>query len=357
MLRQLGLLYDVSSSMEAPFNIVQRNGSSESKSNYLIHLMNKLIKEKNTHVFTLLFGGKKEAQIIDFISYIEKMDIYLSKLDLTKENQKEEFNKSIKEIYPNVINNFDEVEDLTNLNMAFITGLIREDNHNYANKDMIIHISTIIEGIIFFLEDLILKKRKIIKEENNLQEVINIAIEKLFNKIYEQMKYDDNIKIIESDKLKPILEKMDELINKCIPHFPPNENRNLIYYLKDKIYGESHLVEACKKALKLFSVNKHKYHQQMLIIITDGSSDDIDKLKDIINQLKKNNVYVLICYISNYCSNYMLYNKIEYTNIKEESDKKLFELSSQIQLGDPIFKCFLSNSRVINPKILGFLLE
>ena len=151
MLRQLGLLYDVSSSMEAPFNIVQRNGSSESKSNYLIHLMNKLIKEKNTHVFTLLFGGKKEAQIIDFISYIEKMDIYLSKLNLTKENRKEEFNKSIKEIYPNVTNNFDEVEDLTNLNMAFITGLIREDNHNYANKNMIIHISTIIEGIIFFL--------------------------------------------------------------------------------------------------------------------------------------------------------------------------------------------------------------
>ena len=198
--------------MEAPFNIVQRNGSSESKSNYLIYLMKKLIKEKNTHVFTLLFGGKKEAQIIDFISYIEKMDIYLSKLNLTKENQKEEFNKSIKEIYPNVTNNFDEVEDLTNLNMAFITGLIREDNHNYANKDMIIHISTIIEGIIFFLEDLILKKRKIIKEEINLKEVINIAIEKLFNKIYEQMKYDDNIKIIESDKLKPILEKMDAFL-------------------------------------------------------------------------------------------------------------------------------------------------
>ena len=60
MLRQLGILYDVSNSMKTPFNIIQENDSSETKSDYLIHMMNKIIKDKNIHIFTLLFGGKKK---------------------------------------------------------------------------------------------------------------------------------------------------------------------------------------------------------------------------------------------------------------------------------------------------------
>ena len=339
MLRQLGILYDVSNSMKSPFNIFQGNDPPQTKSDYLIHMMNKIIKDKNIHIFTLLFGGKKNAEIFDYISYIEKMNIYLSKLNIGKENKRN--SELTKEISSGIENKHDEKNYLTDLNKAFILKLIHQNDSNLTDIENIFPFLTGIKRIISFFDVFKLNDRNI---------NINNCIEELFQKIYEQMKNDNNIKIIKSNELKPILEKMDELIEKYIPHYHSNENRNFLYYLKDKIYGESRLAGVCEGSLKLFSINKNKYHQQMLIIVTDGSINDIDELKGIFNELKKNNVYVLICYISNFSSKHMLYDKIENTNINEEKGKKLFELSSKIYWKDPISKCFLSNGWIIKTK-------
>ena len=352
MKRVLGILYDVSNSMKNSFNITQNINSTEIKSNYLMHLMNKLTKDKDIYIFTLLFGGQWKSPIIDFISYIEKMNKYISNLNLPKENQKEEFISLMKRIYPDIENKLNEEINLTDLNMAFIIGLIKEnkllkENINPNSIKIIISFLSIVNKIISFIDSLISKKNNMKNEEYSLKRFLKYYIQELFTIIYEQMRNDNTYKIIQSIELQPILVKTDELIEKYIPILSPDENKNFIYYLKDKIYGERELAEVTEKAFNIFTINKNNFHQQILIIVTDGLSNDLDKVYNIIEQMKSNSVYVLVCYISNFYSNHMLYNDIRQIQINQERGKILFQLSSEIFFKDPFFKCFLQNGWII----------
>ena len=108
--------------------------------------------------------------------------------------------------------------------------------------------------------------------------------------------------------------------------------------------------KASINALKIFTVNKNKYHQQILIIVTDGLTNDIDELKKTIEQLEKNNVYILVCYFSKFSSNRLLYDDIQNANIREEGAKAFFDMSTRIYIKDPFFKSFLTNGWVSKTK-------
>ena len=73
MLKLIGVLFDASSTMAAPYYLTSDNILKEPKSHSLIDILTKATKNNNTDVFSILFGCKKIIILLIFLIYFSKI--------------------------------------------------------------------------------------------------------------------------------------------------------------------------------------------------------------------------------------------------------------------------------------------
>lgn len=342
MLKLIGVLFDVSSTMAAPYYLTSDNISKEPKSHSLIDILTKATKNNNTDVFSILFGCKKNnnttnffdllfednknKKIIDFISLITEISNY----EINVANPKKKFVKHMDKYLPKNIEDYlYNPNSPSNSSMSFLCGLITQ-HQNIRSK--------IFEKLPKLppIRSLNGNQNEINKKINQIKNALYICIEELISNCFEKMKFDNNYKILKSKNLVNIMNKINALIKDIKPSSLSNEKNNFIDYLENRIYGDSFFTEACEKAVNIFESNKNKYHKKMLIIVTDGLSEGSDPTK-YIKQLKENNVYVVVCYIGKNFQTNILYSDDSF-NIKEEGALYLFKLSSKINYQSTIYQ-------------------
>ena len=137
MLKLIGVLFDVSSTMAAPYYLTSNNIFKEPKSHSLIDILTKATKNNNTDVFSILFGCKKNnnttnffdllfkdnknKKIIDFISLITEISNY----EINIANPKKEFVKLMDKYLPKNIEDYlYNPNSPSNSSMSFLCGLI-----------------------------------------------------------------------------------------------------------------------------------------------------------------------------------------------------------------------------------------
>ena len=91
MSKLIGVLFDVSGSMEYPFkNLSNKKYSIKAKSNSLLSILTNISKNFKIDLFTLLFGSKS-TEISDFLLLLKLINSFLKDLQLDDSNPKERF--------------------------------------------------------------------------------------------------------------------------------------------------------------------------------------------------------------------------------------------------------------------------
>ena len=312
MSKLIGVLFDVSGSMEYPFkNLSNKKYSIKAKSNSLLSILTNISKNFKIDLFTLLFGSKP-TEISDFLLLLKLINSFLKDLQLDDSNPKKRFIELMSRYGPQklekyIYNKYGPSDKL----MSFICELIKKNDKlelkiynnlpQQAKESRLIY-STLSYGynnITHVFQKMNSIDLEIIKQ---IKDNFNFCIEDIFSQIFKKMEEDNDFKnqnytLIRSDNLDIIIKEI---------YFKHLEN-----HLKYSVYIK-------------------------IIVVTDG-----DPTNYVIQESEKNDVYIIGCFISigQYSKN-TFYDDNSF-NIQNQGAKTLFKMSSKITCDNPIYRFFL----------------
>ena len=356
----IGLLFDISSSMSSPFRCLSKNNSYK-RSDELINILEKIcsrgnrLKNEQIRIFSILFGGKNTS-IYDFCNLLkisnEKFRHNLTSSAYTKPSY---YGNKLKEVLSEgkktlKLDQYLQCENGPSERLCEMGYYLLKDDYSLCNeiydslpsecksnlKDIGIGV-----GNIFGIFDS--------RINNATIDVINTIYEKCINKyISFIIREETNARKMNGNKFifldgNHLINIKKNLENKLTS--PNNSNINILDLFKDYIYGNTPLYTALNSSFDNFknqsSDNNHKY----LFIISDGELNDIEKNFDYIGEIRKkaenNNIIIVSIFLT---SNSIPKEEILYDIPQSHftsGSKDLFLMSTSLTYEHPIIKFFI----------------
>lgn len=94
-MKTIGVLFDVSGSMKKKFKNIDKIDKVNKKSDELIEILKNIGKNIKANIFTILYGLRKDPDIIDFIQLLKITNNKLKTITTTDENSEYFRNKLI----------------------------------------------------------------------------------------------------------------------------------------------------------------------------------------------------------------------------------------------------------------------
>ena len=316
--KNIGILFDVSGSMENSFDSLTNINSINKKSDELINILKNIAKNIPIKVFTILFGLSGNPDIIDFIELLEISNNYFKTLTAEETNSTYFRRKLIKLLskngsrYCNIEEYVFSKDGPDELLSEFFCNILKEkpylidkiynnlpakvrnkyydksfnginsvaDNGLYAFSKIFGCVDMFIDtGISKKIEELNTLRDSKIKEieeeqtilaiQNSFKDIIEIKAEEIMNEYNNYYYYyNNNYEWIKGKELIEIIETLEKKIAS-----PKNSKFNVIDLFDKYIYGATPLYTSCRKAFTMFQKSKNT-NSNILIIISDGLLND-----------------------------------------------------------------------------------
>ncbi len=357
----IGILFDVSGSMQQPFNSFDFKYSS-SKADEIIDILKRFCargknsNNENIRIFSLLFGGTKEL-IYDFGSIMEIANSKFNYVLTSDENSKarifgwggkiedilsEHGNKKLY-LYNYLYCDSGPSEKLCEMGCHLLEHDVdlRERIYNKLPYDCKSKIENIgIATIQWFISKKI--NRSTEETINEIYEIcMNEYASKIINEEYNKRKNSGNsLRFIDGNDLIKIQNNLEKKLTS-----PKKSNFNLMDLISQYIYGNTPLYTALNLSFDNFKKQSNNNTNKYLFIISDGELNDIDKnfdyIKEIRDKATSNNIIIISIFLTANgipkCETF--YDEIQphFTN----GSKDLFLMSSTLTYEHPIIKFFI----------------
>ena len=358
----IGVLFDVSGSMQSPFNSLSYNNSSK-KSDELLNIIEKIcsrgnrLKNEKIRMFSIIFGGKNEP-IFDFCNLLE-----ISNKKFVHTLSSDPHQKASKYGY---------AQRLTEILSEHGSKTLKLDNYLYCDSGPS---ERLCELGYYLLENDHYLRREIydslpkqckstfqnfgvstVNFFGGYQKEINESTVDVINNIYRTCikKYISSIISEEISQRKANVNKFkildcNDLINmkKNLEGklaSPEKSKINILDLFSNYIYGNTPLYTSLNYAFNNFQIQSNGNYKY-LIIISDGELNDIQKNFDYIGEIRKkaedNQVMIISIFLTNNSipKEEKLYDKIE--SHFSQGSKDLFLMSSTLTYEHPIIKFFI----------------
>ena len=384
--KNIGILFDVSGSMENSFDSLTNINSINKKSDELINILKNIAKNIPIKVFTILFGLSGNQDIIDFIELLKISNNYFKTLT-TEETNSTYFRRKLIKLLSKNGSRYCNIEEYVfskdgpdELLSEFFCNILKEnpylidkiynnlpakvrnkyydksfnginsvaDNGLYAFSKIFGCVDMFIDtGISKKIEELNTLRDSKIKEieeeqtilaiQNSFKDIIEIKAEEIMNKYNKYYYY--NYEWIKGKVLIEIIETLEKKIAS-----PKNSKFNVIDLFDKFIYGATPLYTSCRTAFTMFQKSKNT-NSNILIIISDGLLNDynLEKAKkEILENSEKLKITIICIYLNSY--NKKKENRVFYNTIQKNFDEGaefLFSISSKVNYNNIILKYFI----------------
>ena len=355
----IGILFDVSGSMQSPFNSFDFH-NSYNKSNELLNMIDRICSKGNRlenekiRVFCILFGGTSEL-IYDFGNLIDisnrkfkhplssSQNSKASKYGYGKRLQQILSENNSKSLY---LDNYLYSETGPSERLCEMVCYILEDDpylreriYNELPNECKSFLKDMgVSGVSFFGFYSKEKNKATTDEIDKIyRTIINECASKIIQEEISQRKYNGNkIKFIDGNDLVNMKNNLEGKLTS-----PNNKSLSIIDIFKDYIYGNTPLYTALNLAFDNFKIQSAN-NKKFLFIISDGELNDISKNFDYISEIKKkeneNQVMIISIFLTTNSipKEQTLYDELQsnFTN----GSKDLFLMSSTLTYENPVIK-------------------
>lgn len=360
MKSDIGILFDVSGSMESPFNSISNNNYNK-RADELMNIIERIcnrgnrLKNEQIRIFSALFGGRNEL-IYDFCNLLDisnkKFTHTLSSSPFSKAS-KYGYGKKLVDILSNYGNKTLYIDNYlycdsgpTERLCEMGCYLLKEDNYLkdeiYRSlpdncKSFIQDIGVSGLNIFGFAQDKINKGTTDVINDI-YKKCINAYVKRIINEeIYQRKNNGGNLKFIDGNDLVNMKKNLEGKLTS------PNEtNFNIIDLFKEYIYGMTPLYTALNIAFDNFKKQSNENNKKFLFIISDGELNDVDKNVDYISEItkkaKENKVTIISIFLT---SNSIPKAEKLYDSCQShftKGSKDLFLMSSTLTYENPVIK-------------------
>ena len=358
-INDIGVLFDVSGSMQTPFNHLGYCNSSI-RAHELINILERICSKGNRtnneqiRIFSIIFGGKNEL-FYDFCNLIEISNRKFSHT-LTSSNgkaSKSGYGKNIQEVLSDYgsktlyLDNYIFCESGPTERLCEMGYYLLKEDYDLRKsiydslpedcksfwKD------TGVYGMSFFS---FVQKRINRGTTDVINDIYKKCIDRYVSKIiYEEISQRRNngnsLRFLNGNDLVNMKKNLDGKLTS-----PDNNNFNLLDLFKNYIYGMTPLYTSLKVAFENFQKQSNYNNNKYLFIISDGELNDINKNFDYIGEIRQkaqsNNVIIISIFLT---SNSIPKEEKLYDNIQSHftsGSKDLFLMSSTLTYDQPIIK-------------------
>ena len=362
----IGILFDVSGSMQSSFNSLSYNNSTK-KADEILNVIDRIctrgnrLKNEQIRVFSVLFGGRNEP-IYDFCNLIEiannKFRHNLSSSPHEKAS-KNGYGKRFTEILSEhgrkslYLDNFLYCEAGPSERLCEMGCYLLEDDYR-LREDIYQSLPDNCKSFfqdkgVGFVSFFGVGKDRI---SNGTVDVINDIYKKCIDRYVSKIISEDQInrknngnklRFIDGNNLVNIKNNLQGKI--CSPD---KTDFNIIDLFRNYIYGGTPLYTALKLAFDNFKSQSNDNYNKFLFILSDGELTDVDKnsnyIEEITQKAKNNNVTIISIFLT---SNKIPKEETLYDNYQThftQGSKDLFLMSSTLNYENPVIK-FLIQKR------------
>ena len=357
----IGILFDVSGSMQEPFNSFNFKYSS-TKADKILDILKRFCSRgnnsnnENIRIFSLLFGGTKEL-IYDFGSIMEIANSkfnYVLKSDEYSKASEYGWGKKFEDIlsehgnYDLYLSKYLYCDSGPSERLCEM-GCHLLENDSYLRKRIYEKLPSECKStaenfgitcIKFFISNRINKST-----EETINEIYEICMNEYASKIineenYKRKKDGNSLRFIDGNDLIKIQNNLENKLTS-----PKKSNFNLMDLISQYIYGNTPLYTALNISFDNFKKQSNNNTNKYLFIISDGELNDINKdfdyIKEIRDKATNNNIIVISIFLTANsipkCETF--YDEIQphFTN----GSKDLFLMSTTLTYEHPIIKFFI----------------
>ena len=359
----IGILFDVSGSMQQPFNSFNFKYSN-AKANEILNILERICsrgnnsKNEKIRVFSVLFGGRNQL-IYDFCNLIEiTNNTFYHVLESNDYSKAQEYGygKKIEEVLSDNGNRTlnlkkylycDEGPTEKLCEMGYY--LLKDDPYlcRRIYEKLPSECKSNLKDLgIFFVQNFSYVQDKI---NRGTREIINDIYEtcineytyKIINKEISQRNSNGNqLKFLDGNDLINMQKSLEKKIIS-----PNKSNFNLIDLFSNFIYGNTPLYTALNISFDNFKKQSDNNSNKYLFIISDGELNDIQKNFDYIGEIRKNatnnNIIIISIFLT---SQGIPKTETFYDEVQPHftgGAKDLFLMSSNLNYENPIIKFFI----------------
>ena len=356
----IGILFDVSGSMQSPFNSLSHNSSTK-KADEILNVIDRIctrgnrLKNEQIRVFSILFGGRNE-KFYDFCNLIEiannKFRHTLSSDQYSKASKKG-YGKRFTEVLSDhgrnslYLDNFLYCESGPTERLCEMGCYLLEDDPELRH-DIYEKLPDNCKG--WFRDKGIgvasffgIAKNEINTETTRVideiyRDCLNTYVSKIIREDSNYRRYNGNkLRFIDGNVLINIKNNLQGKI--CSPD---KTDFNIIDLFKNYIYGDTPLYTALNLAFDNFKTQSNGSYNKFLFILSDGELTDVDRNSNYIEKITQKAEDLKVTIISIFLtSNKIPKEEVLYDNYQShftQGSKDLFLMSSTLNYENPVIK-------------------